>query len=125
VCPKCHGSGNKNPTADCDECGGSGFAWRVDLSGELDAFTQTQLGELRRISGFDAPVDWASVAAQPRHDSPGAMQDAEPAPGDADAENGPQGPAEAVGIAPEDEGIATADVHAQIAADNDRTGGQP
>jgi hypothetical protein len=94
-------------------------------AGVLDGSVEDVLALSRGIVGFDAPTDWAPVAARPRQDGRRATQSPEPAAGDSDAPESPQGPAEAVGIAPEDEGIATADVHAQIAADNARTGGRP
>lgn len=65
----------------------AGHAKPIDLSGELDDLTPEQLTELKRIS---APGTPAALARREDWDGPPA---------------------------PEDEGISTADVHAQIAAD--------
>jgi hypothetical protein len=67
-------------------------------------------------TGWHCMVCGPSTRAQ---DGPRAAEGPESAAGDADALRGPQEPAGAVGIAPEDEGIAAAAVHAQIANDNE------
>lgn len=87
----------------------------VDLSGDLDDLNPAQITELKRISGPPAPADGRLYVNGPpcRHDHTWLVE----------TETGWEcmvcGPAKAEGIVPEDEGISTADVQAQQAADGE------